>query len=466
MIHSPRKSLTTTGLVLMTIGAVDSIRNLPATALFGTGLIFFFLIAGLLFLLPAGLISAELASAWPKRGGIYVWVREAFGKKYGFLAIWFQWIENVIWYPTILSFLAATVAYVVSPSIATNKYYLAATILVIFWIVTYMNMRGIRVTALIASLCAVLGLIIPMTLIIGLGITWLALGKPIQIAFTASQLIPNLHDPQMLVSLTAVILCFCGIEIATVHAQDVRDPQRSFPKALVLSVVIILVTMIMGALTIAMVVPQNDISLVAGIMQAYSRFFSYFHMQWLLPLIAMFIVFGGIGGLSSWIVAPTKGLMVAAEDLGVPLLALENKHGSPSLLLIAQAVMVSLLTMLFIFMPSINSSYWILTALSAQLYMVMYILMFAGFLYLRTKHPEVVRAYRVPGGKLGAWLTAGAGIFAGLFTITIGFYPPAGMQISSTWHYEELLWSGFLLSFIVPLVFYRYSQRQNAYAPA
>ena len=104
-----KHALTIFSLTMITVGSVDSIRNLPATALFGSQLIAFFILGALFFLIPTALVSAELASGWPKQGGVYIWVKEAFGKQVGFLAIWLQWIENVIWYPTILSFVAGSI---------------------------------------------------------------------------------------------------------------------------------------------------------------------------------------------------------------------------------------------------------------------------------------------------------------------------------------------------------------------
>ena len=123
-MSNKKHALTVFSLTMITVGSVDSIRNLPATALFGSQLIAFFLLGALFFLIPTALVSAELASGWPKQGGIYIWVREAFGKRVGFLAIWLQWIENVIWYPTILSFVAGTVGYLIDPALAQNPYFL------------------------------------------------------------------------------------------------------------------------------------------------------------------------------------------------------------------------------------------------------------------------------------------------------------------------------------------------------
>ena len=189
-----KRYLTVFALVMITAGSVDSIRNLPTTALFGSAVIFFFILAAVCFLFPSALASAELSATYPGQGGIYVWVREAFGKRLGLLAVWFQWIENVIWYPTILSFIAGTVAYLVNPSLASNKYFIIIVILCAFWGTTFINLMGIRNSARFASICAVLGLLLPMTLIIILGGVWVYKGMPMDIQFTKAALLPNFHD--------------------------------------------------------------------------------------------------------------------------------------------------------------------------------------------------------------------------------------------------------------------------------
>lgn len=272
-MNSKKYALTVFSLTMITVGSVDSIRNLPATALFGSQLISFFILGALFFLLPTALVSAELASGWPKQGGIYIWVKEAFGKTWGFLAIWLQWIENVIWYPTILSFVAGTIGYLINPALASNPYFLWFVIVCSFWGVTCINLRGMRSSAVFSNVCAVSGLLLPMTLIIGLGGVWILQGNPLQINLSLQSIAPHWHDKTLWVSLTAIMMSFCGIEIATVHANDVDNPQRAFPRALVYSVLIILSTLILGSLAIAVVLPQQDINLVAGLMQAFDTFF-------------------------------------------------------------------------------------------------------------------------------------------------------------------------------------------------
>lgn len=447
------KVLTVSSLVMITVGSVDSIRNLPATALFGSSLIFFFLLGAIFFLIPTALVSAELASSYAKMGGVYVWVKRAFGGAAGFIAIWLQWIENVIWYPTILSFVAGTIGFLISPHLANNKYFLITVILCAFWGATLINWFGLKSSARFASFCTIAGLIVPMLLIIGLGVAWIILGKPLAINLSPAHLMPHMHNSDMWVALTGIILSFCGMEIATVHAGDVNDPQRSFPKAMLISTLIILVTLILGSLAIAIVLPTNTISLVAGLMEAFSAFFNAYHLHWILPLVAVLLVIGGLGSVSNWIIAPTRGLLVAAEDGLLPTYFQQvNKYNSPSRLLVAQAVIVTILCAIFLLMPSVNASYWLLTALAAQLYMFMYILMFAAAIYLRFKDRATARPYSIPGGNFGILLVAGAGILGCVVTVIVGFFPPAGINVGSVDRYDTLILVGLVIMCLPPLI--------------
>lgn len=452
-MSSKKHALTIFSLTMITVGSVDSIRNLPATALFGSQLISFFIMGALFFLIPTALISAELASGWAKQGGIYIWVKEAFGKKTGFLAIWLQWIENVIWYPTILSFVAGTIGYLINPALTSNPYFLWLVIVSSFWGATLINMQGMRSSALFSNVCAISGLLLPMGLIISLGALWLLGGNSSQVQFDTQSISPHWHDQTLWVSLTAIMMSFCGIEIATVHANDVNDPQHAFPRALIYSVLIILSTLILGSLAIAVVLPHEKINLVAGIMQAFDAFFSQYHLTWFMPLVALMLVMGGLGGVSNWIIAPTKGLLVAGEDGNLPQFFLQsNRQGAPISMLIIQAIIVTFLSALFLFMPSVNGSYWLLTALAAQLYMLMYLLMFAAAVKLRFSAPNQPRAFRIPGGIAGMLVVAGVGCIGAITTLVVSFIPPDGINVGSVMRYELTLIIGLIIMCLPPFI--------------
>ncbi|MFI4963212.1 MAG: APC family permease [Legionellales bacterium] len=452
-MSNKKHALTVFSLTMITVGSVDSIRNLPATALFGSQLIFYFILGAVFFLIPTALVSAELASGWAKQGGIYIWVKEAFGKKIGFLAIWLQWIENVIWYPTILSFVAGTIGYLINPTLTSNPYFLWAVIVSAFWGATLLNLRGMNASALFSNVCSVAGLLVPMSLIIGLGAAWITQGNPLQVRLDMASITPHLTDKSMWVSLTAIMMSFCGIEIATVHANDVHNPQHAFPRALIYSVVIILSTLILGSLAIAIVLPEKDINLVAGIMQAFEAFFDTYHMHWMMPVVAVMLVLGGLGGVSNWIIAPTKGLLVAAEDGNLPdLFQRTNLRGAPFVMLLTQAFIVTLLSALFLFMPSVNGSYWLLTALAAQLYMLMYFIMFVAAIKLRFSAPNHYRAFKIPGGLLGMLFVSGIGIIGVITTLGVSFIPPEGINVGSMAHYELTLILGLIIMCAPPFI--------------
>lgn len=459
--HTPARILTVFSLAMITIGSVDSIRNLPASALFSGSVVFFYLMAAIFFLIPAALMSAELATGWPSRGGVYTWVKEAFGPRWALLAVWYQWISNVIWYPTILSFMAGTIAYITVPSLASEPLFMVIVILAVFWFATGINLLGMRTSAQFSTFCTIFGLIIPMLMIIGLGIAWVASGNPSQVPFELRSFLPSFDDPTLLVALTAIILSCCGIEITSTHALEVQSPQRDYPKALLISVLVIISTLVLGSLSIAIVIPAQEISLVAGLMQAFEAFLGYFHLKAILPIFGAAIIIGVFGGLSNWIIGPSKGFLFALKELQVGrFLHYENQQHAPAGVLIFQACLCTLLSLTFFFMPSINSSYWLLTVLASQLYLVMYSLVFVAGFWLRIKKPEVFRAYRIPGGIVGIAVVSLFGVLSCVVTIMIGFYPPSGMQITNPWAYSLSILGGFLLLSCPAFIFY-YSHKQQ-----
>jgi glutamate:GABA antiporter len=448
------KALGVFSLAMITAGSVDSIRNLPATALFGTHLVFFFLLGAVFFLLPTALVAAELASTSRREGGIFAWVTDALGLKTGFLAIWFQWIENVIWYPAILSTLAATIGYLFSPTLATSPYFLISVILVCFWGVTLINIAGMRASAWVANICSVFGLLLPMALIIGLALYWVLSGHPSDVHITWHNWAP--HDWSHVgiwVALTGIMLSFCGMEIATVHSRETANPQRDYPRAMLLATAIILVTLVSGSLAIAVVLPTAKISLVAGIMQAFDAFFSAYHLHYILPAVAVMLVLGLIGSVNNWTIAPTRGLAYAMKEIqSAGHFEKLNKHGAPAKLLLVQAVVVSIISMLYLMLPSVNAVYWLFTALASQIYMVMYILMFISAVVLRKRNVERKAGFMIPGGMLGLSVVAAFGLIGSAFTFFIGFFPPSDMGIVSPLRYEILIVLGLTLMVVLPWV--------------
>ncbi len=449
-------------LVMLITGSIDSIRNLPVSAMFGSELIFYFLIGALIFLIPVALVSAELSSTFAAaEGGIYGWVQHAFGDNLAFLAIWLQWINTMVWYPTILSFIAATAAFLINPELASNKWYLLSVILSTFWLMTLMNLRGLKTSANFASFCAVTGMLIPMALIIGLAIAWWISGQPLQIHMDWNHIVPHLHQSQSWSSLTAIMTSYLGMELAAVHVNDVNHPRRTFPLALLISVLLIMTTMIMGSLAIAFVLPHDKINLVEGVMQTFQHFLASYHLSAFLPVVAIMLLLGSLGGMINWIISPAKGLALAAKNQFLPAaLAKENEHGVPNRILILQAILVSLFTTSYFLVPSVNTAYWLLTDLSTEIYMLMYVLMFLAGLRLRYKFTNIERPFEIPGKKVGVWLTCGLGLLGCTLTIIVGFIAPDNLPMHAGWNYSTLFSIGMCALLLPALGFMAYRKRQ------
>ncbi len=447
-----KKILSVFSLVMINVIAVDSLRTLPLTAKLGLHLVAFYLVAAFVFFIPVALVAAELATAYPNTGGLYIWVREAFGRRMAFLTIWLQWIYNVVWYPTIMAFVAATLSYLFAPELANNKFYLLGTIISLFWIFTLLNCFGMKISSMVSIIGATIGTLIPMIGISVLGIIWLIKGYPIEISHPTSWF-PDLSSISNISLFPAVLFGLLGMEMSAIHAEEVKNPQRDYPRALLYSTIIIFSTLVFGSLAILIVVSDEKLSVVSGLIDAYALFFAAYNMPWMTSITALLIVIGALSGVSAWIIGPTRGLLVAAHDGSIPAkFTRVNRHGAPVTILITQAIIFTLMSCVLALFDSINAAYWVLSDICAQLALLVYVFMFAAAIQLRYSKPDQRGAYRIPGGKFGIWCVAGIGFVCCLITIFIGFVPPTQIPIEHTALFETFLIGAFLLFVLIPWI--------------
>lgn len=459
MTGSSRAKISFLALILLIISAIDSNRNLPSSAIFGSPLIFFFLFSAIFFLFPSALIAAELSAAFPEEGGIYHWVRGAFGENLGMLAVWLQWINTLVWYPTILSFIAGTLTYLFDPALMDNKAYMMCMIAAIFWTLTIANLFGITVSARINTLFATMGTVFPMLFLIILGAIWIGQGNHFQIPITAAAIFPSLEKIDTWTALEAVMGSFLGMELSGVHVNHVPHPQKTFPRALLISSVYILATMLFGSLTIAIVLPADKINLAGGLMQVFDNFFQVFHMDQYIPLMTLLIVIGSVGGMINWLISPAKGLLQASTHGFIPAyFEKTNRKGIASRILITQACLVTIFCAILLLLPTVNAFYWFLTALSNCLYMLMYVLMFLSVYCLRSRQTQ--QAFKVPGGKLGLAITSLFGLFGSVLTILFGFIPPSNVNVGSSIRYTLMIAIGNFLLVMPAFFFMAYKKRK------
>ena len=448
-----KKSLSVFTLVMINIIAVDSIRALPISAEYGLSLIFYYILGAILFMIPSALATAEMSTGWPQAGGIYVWVKEAFGVKLAFLASWLLWVYNIVWYPTILSLIASTLFYVFEPALAINKEYVFVAIIITYFLATFVNCFGMRASGLVSTFCTIFGTLLPIIVIIILGLVWVSQGHQAAIDLKWGDIIPSIDNMRQLAILTGMLFGMVGMEMSAIHAQDVKNPAKDYPKALLVSTIVILVTSIFGALAIAIVIPQHSLNLSSAVIESFGIFFNKYNIPWMIPVIAICIIIGGFGSVAAWIIGPSKCILSACEDGSAPkIFSKVNKYGVPVNILIIQGIIFICFASLFLFFPGFNAAYWLLTAITAELAVIFYILLFATLIKLKFSSPDVKRPYTIPGGKAGVITVGGVGILTSLFVFIVGLLPPEQIEIISAFDYELVLISGIVVACVLPFI--------------
>jgi glutamate:GABA antiporter len=448
------RRLGVAGLALVLISAMDSIRNLPATATFGWSAIFFYAIAVLAYLVPVALCSAELATT--VGGGMYRWVREAFGSRWGFLAVWCDWSENIVWFPTVLVFLATTAAYVINPDLSQNKAFLVPVMLVIFWAVTLSSLFGSLKSARWTGVGVIIGTAVPTAAIIALGLWWTGSGKHSEIPFHASAVVPAWHGLASLVYAAGIVVAFAGMEIGGFYSHVTRNVKRTYPRSVLIAAATVASLSILGSVAIAMVVPAKQIQLAGGIMQAVSIFFAKLGISSLIKPFGVLVIIGVLCGLASWSMGPAEGMRrVAADGHLNPWWGRTNHRGAPTSVLLLQATLGSVLALAMVFVNNINTYYWMLTALVAQTFLVMYFLMYISVVRLRITKPDAPRPFKIPGGKLGLALIVVAGVVGALFTFFLGFIPATHLSTSGTIAYVAVMAFGMIAIVGTPFLLHR-----------
>jgi glutamate:GABA antiporter len=439
-------------LALMTTSSVASLRPSPTMAVYGLACIFLYLVPAVVFLLPTSLVSAELASGWD--GGVYNWVSQGISKPMGFLAVWCQFAMTIFYYPSLLGFVASTLAYVFNPDLASSGLWTALVIMVFYWTGVWVSSRGTKGVAGLASGGLIIGTLIPGAVLVLLGVVFLGQGNTSAAPMDASHLLPAWAGLSSLVLIVNNFLSYSGMEMNAVHVASLRNPPKEFPKAIFLAMGLVLVIFILPALAISWIVPAEELSLTAGVMQAFDAVFAEFGSQWLTPIVGIMLVTASLGGMLTWLAGPSKGLLLISRREGYlpPFLQRLNKNGVQQNILVTQGLVTTVIALLYAFIPDVSSAYWIFSVITTQVYLIMYLLMFVAAARLRRSQPDHPRGYRAP--MLVS--LCGVGFAASLAALLIGFVPPSQFESGNVWAYLAIVGGGALgLGLLVPYLFYR-----------
>lgn len=461
------KKMTIGTLAVMNIVAVVSLRGLPAEAEYGLSSIFFYVFAALVFLVPVSLVAAELATGWPEKGGVFRWVGEAFGARVAFLAMFMLWIEVTVWFPTALTFAAVSLAFVGpdqrwDEALSANKEFVLLIVLAIYWLATFIAFKGVETFARVAKWGGIIGTIVPAVILIVLGFAYLFSGATPQISLKADTLIPDFSNFSNIVLAASIFLFYAGMEMNAIHVQEIDNPSRNYPIAIILAAVGTVLIFVLGTLAIAFVVPHSSISLTQGLLMAYDDMFRWAGLSWLSPVVAIALAIGVLAGVVTWVAGPSTGLLSVAKGGYLPRWwQRTNKKGMATHILLVQAGIVTLLAVLFVVLPSVQAAYQILSQLTVILYLIMYLLMFASAIRLRYSQPDRSRPYRIPGGNAGMWILGGAGFLGSLLAFVFSFIPPDQISVGSPATYVGILLA--LAAFFVACPFVIYAIKRDSW---
>ncbi len=452
-------AITTMGMTIMIVTTVVSLRGLASQAEFGIQSIFWYVLAAIVFLIPFSLVCAELASTYTHSGGLYRWVAEAFGTRWGWTAMYLEWQCLVIWFPAVLMFGAVSLAYVFWPetfdaTLSSNKLYTILIVLGVYWFATFNSFRGMSKANVVSQTGGLFGTIIPGAILIILGIIYLFLGDKIELV-TDISFFPDFTKISTIVFAASIFLFFGGMEMNAVHVQSMRNPGRDYPRALFFAAIIILIIFVLGTLAIGLVTPVKDINLLATLLTSYHKLFEAIHVPWLGNIIALFVAYGVIGQVSVIVTGPSTGLVAVGESGFLPpSLQKKNRHGINTPILWVQGIFVTLLAFALVVLPSVESAYQLLSQMSTVLYLILCVMIYMAFLRLRRTEPNAHRGFRIPGGKFVEWLIGIVGIVGIVFASVLSFFPPSQINTGSPTVYVTILIVGVLFFFILPLVVY------------
>lgn len=458
IISTASGSLTTAAMAVLIITSILSMRGLPSEAKYGVQSIFYYLFAAIVFLLPFSLVCAELASTYTRSGGLYRWVSEAFGPRWGWTAMYLEWQTIIIWFPTVLMFGAASLAYIFWPesfdaALASNKVYTLVLSLLMYWLATFNAFRGQKSANKLSTYGGTVGTIIPGIVLIALGILYVCLGKHDYLAHVP--FFPDFSNMGTIVLAASIFLFYAGMEIQAVHINDMPNPAKQFPKSVFLAIIVIVALYAIGTLVIGLVIPGKDINLLQSLLVAYKGLWGSFGLSWLGNVMALLIMFGVVGQISALVTGPATGLMAVAQSGYLPpKLQTINKKGINKPILIIEGVFVSLLLLVLIVLPTVESAYQIMSQMATIIYLIMVLLIYAAFLRLRRTEPGRKRGFRVPGGKAGEWIVCTLGIAGALLAMILSFLPPAQISTGSPAVYIGIIVIGVATFVAIPLVIY------------
>ena len=309
--------------------------------------------------------------------------------------------------------------------------------------------------AKVARIGGLVGTIIPAALLVVLGIVYLATGGVPQMDFHGS-FFPDLTNMNNLVLASGIFLFYAGMEMGGIHVTDMENPAKNYPKAIFIGAAVTVLIFVLGTFALGVIIPQKDINLTQSLLIGFDKYFAYLKASWLSPVIAVALAFGVLASVLTWVSGPSKGIFaVGKAGYLPPFFQKSNENGVQRNILLVQGAIVTVLGLLFVVMPSVQSFYQILSQLTVVLYLIMYLIMFAAAIKLRYNMKDYPRPYRIgKGGNGMMWIVSGVGFCGSLLAFVLSFIPPGQIATGSNTVWYLVLAIGCIVVVGIPFIIY------------
>lgn len=457
-----KKTLGTRDIFLFCVSAVLLLDTLAAGAVMGPTVIFWWVILTIFFLIPFGAISTELGSVYPEQGGIYAWVKRAYGQKMASRISWYYWANVAVWIPAIFILFAGVFSQMFLPDMSLTAQITLGVVLI--WVVVLVNVLALNIGKWIPNIGAALKIAIFGVLIVG-AILY-AMENGIATEFTLATMIPSVDNGGWsLHYLPAVVYGMLGFELASASSAEMKNPKRDLPKAVFSSIAVVVGAYILATTAILIAQPAGDIDVVDGLMDTLGKFFGG------TPAGDAFVVVLGIGALytffsnaATWAMGANRAAAEAALDNELPaFFAVESKQGTPVGASILLGLSATVLLVLYGLMAGNNEDlFWSLFAFSGVIFMIPYVAMCTAFVKIRSAHIGINGTiakddcFRFPGSP--GFVKAFAYLCAAILSVTIVLFiyvPGEGMA----W---EVLWGALSVIVVGEVVTYRGAKKMKA----
>jgi len=450
-------------VLLFNIVTVLGPRWIAAAAHNGTSSISLWFLAAFLFFVPTALVIAELSTRFPQEGGLYAWAKDAFGEFHGFVAGWTYWIYTLFYFPALLFASAAMAAYIGGigyAPMAQNRSFLLVVSFMLFFVAVFMNIIGLRIGKWLQNAGAV-GTFVPLVmLIVAAAVVWMRVGAVTQ--FTWSNIQPHWNWdtvnfwPQ-------IAFAFGGLELVSSMSEEVKNPRKTFPRAILGSGIVIAVIYIMGTIAVLSLMSSVQVDPKSGVFQALTIASATLKISALGIIAAILVTVGNAGGVGSTVAGISRVPFAVGVDRYLPraFAKVHPKWETPYVSILVQAGISGAILLLSQISETTVGAYQILVDATNILYFIPFLYMYAAVIKLayRPDRKDSTAAL-IPGGKIGVWIAGGIGFLIVLGSIILSVIPPG--ESTHKWIFEVKLIGGTGLALLFGVMLFVRGARTKA----